>query len=251
MGAAWASNEWEMCVKLDDNTSIFHAELYAIFMAMEFLIERGYSKALICTDSLSGIKAIEKIKCFDPLVVKIRNLINAGKTKFVLMWIPAHVGLEGNERADELAKKGAKEGETREIGLIHGDIKKLIKRETLKIFQSDWDAEKSKQKLGMVKDSVKPWKTSHLLVKKDEVVITRLRLGHTRLTHEHIFDRGVRERCVCGVELSVEHIFSCRNYADVRYKFSIRGIDTLKCDDVESQQNVIKYIKAIRYYSRI
>lgn len=250
VGAAWKSMQWEMCVKLPDDTSVFHAELFAIGMALDFFNKR-VKKVLICTDSLSALNAIRKIKCFDPLVVDIRNKIKATQAKIAFLWIPAHSGITENEKVDALAKFGAVNGELREIGLTHEDAKRKINRETWNLFQNEWNECRGEHKLGEIKPSVRPWKFSHLLKKKDEVIITRLRLGHTKLTHEYLMSGEVRNKCVCLEDLSVVHIFTCRNLVDVRYRFSIRGLETLKVDDIENQENVIKYIKAIKYYFRI
>lgn len=248
VGAAWSSDNFENTVKLNLNSSIFQAELYAIFAAIEFHTDRKIPKILICTDSLSALKAILKIKSNEPLVVKIRNRISSSPSKIALLWIPAHSGLTGNERADQLAKIGAALGEIRETGTSHTDTKKLIKKEVWEAFQRTWDEGNVNNKLGEIKPSVKPWKTAHLMNKKDEIVITRLRLGHTRITHEHLFERREVNKCICGENISVAHIFTCANLTNVRYRFSVRGLETLKCDDIESQQNVIKYIKAIKLY---
>lgn len=251
VGAAWTSGTYENFVKLNDFTSVFQAELYAILMAMEFFIERKTPKILICTDSLSSLNTILKIKSTDPLVVNIRNKICSPHTTTVFLWTPAHAGIPGNERADFLAKLGAERGEVRETGLAHADLKKQVKRVAWEIFQSQWDAIKGSNKLGDFKNSVRPWKNSHLLCKRDERVITRLRIGHTRLTHEHLMTKGEINKCVCNQPISVNHIFTCPNLAQVRLRFSIRGLETLSLDDVESQVKIISYIKAIKYYYRI
>lgn len=251
VGAAWTSDIWENHVKLDDNTSIFHAELYAILMALEFLVEKKISKVVVCTDSLSSLKAIQKIRSSDPLVIQIRNVISSSDSKFAFLWIPAHSNITGNERADFLAKLGSEIGERRNTGLTHVDMKQRIKRGIWLAYQELWDSNKGYQKLGEIKSHVRPWKTAHLLNKRDEVIITRLRLGHTRLTHEHLFERREVNKCVCGADISVKHIFTCINLVDVRYRFSISDLETLKLDDIVSQHNVIKYVKAIKYHSRI
>lgn len=47
------------CCRLPDGLSIFTAELVAILWALHWLEEGGEEKAIICSDSLSGLMAIE------------------------------------------------------------------------------------------------------------------------------------------------------------------------------------------------
>jgi len=60
------------------------------------------------SDSLSAIQLIKNIynnKDNSKLINSIRQLINLLSNEIIFVWIPGHVGVEGNEKADHLAKQ--------------------------------------------------------------------------------------------------------------------------------------------------
>ena len=67
----------------------------------------------IWVDSQAAIRAIQTLKTnmktVDTCITELNEL--AKDNKVMVQWIKAHVGYEGNEKADELAKKGSTEGE--------------------------------------------------------------------------------------------------------------------------------------------
>jgi ribonuclease HI len=90
--------------RLHDNCTSGNAELEAILYAITYVNEtsRNQKKVVICTDCLNIFKMTGKSG--NPI---FRNIFNAFKTsdvEFVLLFVPGHVGIEGNERADDAAK---------------------------------------------------------------------------------------------------------------------------------------------------
>ncbi len=96
--------------RLRNHSSVFTAELTAILAALQFkTTQTPNTNTLICSDSLSSLQAIQNknTKSNPELIPQIlqtaQQLVNMGNN-ITLLWIPAHVGIPGNEKADKLAK---------------------------------------------------------------------------------------------------------------------------------------------------
>ena len=70
-----------------------------------------------------------------------------------------------------------------------------------------WDVPVHGRDLYFVKPTLGPPKKFQDLTRADEVVITRLRIGHTKATKSHILPRGPPTACHhCGQTLTIEHM---------------------------------------------
>ena len=99
--------------KLPDGTTVFQAEVAAMAKAADLLLNRSNLEirfVKIFVDSQAAIRAVGNNFISSNVVAMAIDNLNklAEKAKSVsIVWIPAHKGHEGNERADGLAKLGA------------------------------------------------------------------------------------------------------------------------------------------------
>ncbi|UYV81132.1 hypothetical protein LAZ67_20000127 [Cordylochernes scorpioides] len=113
-----------------DFCSVFRSELIAIYEALKSIRNTNYQDIWILTDSRS---AIQHLSHTGELRDKIsRNIIGylqklSKTSKIHLQWIPSHVGIEGNEAADVLAKKGTKEPLPQKNKLTFKEIETVAK----------------------------------------------------------------------------------------------------------------------------
>ncbi|CAL4111098.1 unnamed protein product, partial [Meganyctiphanes norvegica] len=93
--------------------SIMMAELYAIMKSMMWLAMHSplleEKDAVILTDSKSGIEVLRNLTPGQQssLTNTIRNLaitLFENDITITLQWVPSHVGVDGNEQADRIAK---------------------------------------------------------------------------------------------------------------------------------------------------
>ena len=148
---------------------------------------------MFLTDSKSVLDALA---CHGEheLRVKLSKLIESRIV--VLQWIPAHCGISGNEKADELAKRGA--NRPQENLPITIKPKKTIIKFRVKTIHDDY----------------------HKLDRAGQVIIIRLRMRHNRL-NAHMYKKMKlvpSSMCICNMEdQTTQHILQiCPNHTNIR-----------------------------------
>ena len=94
--------------RIEDDSSIFTAELEAIDAALDLISEcKDHKKFVIFSDSKSALESIQNQISKNPLVIHILDrlqLLKNSSYSIKFCWIPSHVGIRGNEKADQKAK---------------------------------------------------------------------------------------------------------------------------------------------------
>ena len=85
--------------------SSFETESWALWLCVSLLVERQcQGRFLICSDSLSSLAALKGgEKANHPILSLIRDQLELVVCEVMFQWVPGHVGLLGNERADQVA----------------------------------------------------------------------------------------------------------------------------------------------------
>lgn len=211
---AFSINGSDFTYKIPNQCSIFTAEMNAIIYAISN-INNNPSEYLVMTDSLSAIQAIQQTFPKSNLSCKIREMITEKyNVNLKFCWIPSHVGITGNEKVDQLAKSSCNLDNITNIPMPVADIFPIVKKCILNKWQRQWDELSSPNKLKMIKHDVLPWETSSRDSRQEEVVLVKLRIGHTRLTHRYLIDYHPPPMFTdCSEHLSTEHIISnCNKY---------------------------------------
>lgn len=202
---------------LPEYSTNYSAEIIAIHNAL-LNIRTQNTKFAICTDSLSTIDAVRNLNNNNYYPNQIRQMLIEKQPNVKLVWIPGHTGIPGNELADKAAKAATSAPLFVTPNLSQQDIKiqiktlfNLKKREYWNRC-NEWYRKVNSQKYNTI--DIFKLANHNILHRKDQIILTRLRLGHTRISHEHILDKGQPKSCTfCGQTLlNLDHIFyNCNN----------------------------------------
>lgn len=236
--------------------SIYTAELMAIYKSIVYS-ENHYPQSqeiTIVSDSRSSLQAISKYNNKHPLVRTIQDAIASSEKRVNLCWVPSHVGIPLNEKADSLARE-AINNVMRPIYIPRTDLKPIIKSSVKKLWLSEW-CETQDNKLREIKDTVTPFGNSTCQNRRWEVTLCRLRIGHTHLTHGFLMEKGPRPFCEdCIVPLSVKHLLSeCPNFTQERRAcFGIRTSikDILTGNNSNHLDKLHNYLISTNIFSKI
>jgi len=232
-GAAFVIPGLRRCTKRYHlpEVNIMTAELVAILMAANHVNDLGVlpTQIVILSDSLSALQAIasDGTNAREDIVREIQSVLHQLIVRGVdttLQWVPAHVGVIGNELADRAAREAAGGDDTTvhvPLALAYADISAKLERAAW----DDWrkcfitwavDAD--------VVDPVPPGKRGNFF--RD--VHTHLARIMYRIRTNYWQTKFVPVRCTCGDVVSFYHvIFQCQDCTEARSKL-IELLDSLE-----------------------
>ena len=103
---SFVCDDHEFSCRINDEASFCTAELLAIEAAIEYIWDSSDEEFMIITDSLSSLQALKSQKLNNPIVSNFLHMCHylSGHKDIVFCWVPSPIGIQGNERADVLAK---------------------------------------------------------------------------------------------------------------------------------------------------
>jgi hypothetical protein len=175
------------------------------------------------------------------------TVLFASNKTILFCWIPSHIGIRGNEKADAAAKL-ALTLQITDFKIPYSDFKMYIDNYISSSWQSDWDRCTS-NKLHEIKPQVGNCLSSNRTIRKEEVVLCRTRIGHTYLTHSYLLKGEARPECAgCNCPLTVRHILlDCTTYNLQRQRrFSVASMKELFSR--VSSETILTFLKEIDIY---
>ena len=220
-------------------TSIYTAELIAIYEAIQYIQSKS-GKFVICTDSLSSIKSIMNISNDNTYVSQIRNILIDKYPDILLLWVPSHCGITGNEFADVTAKSAEKSPIHTHSNFDKHDLNKFITTH-FNIVDRNLTFDRTStwyKKINCNRVTINELTTSN--TNRLEVAkFTRLRLGHTKLTHGHLLNIDVPNYCNCTPDYTnVFHfLLDCPKFNSIRRQI-FQNTDPTLYLSYPSQKNI-------------
>jgi len=239
--------------RVSNNVSIFAGELTAIKRSIELFQQNSISKnqtLSIFSDSLSVIQSLDSIKtcCRPNLVTSVFELITKVNFKIIVIWVPSHIGIPGNEEADKLALAGASLPLIQNnINFELSDANILIQNYVQHCWQSEWSESKSVYRTieENVSNKIKFTNKS----RKKEVILTRLRLGKCKLnSYLHQIKLHPSGLCAtCNQPETIEHhLLNCENNISKHLSEMCRSLKV-----TPSLQTVLKNEKLLDCISKL
>jgi len=269
-----ADNELQQSKRITDNCSIFTAELRAIQKAVEHIegSNQTHTKYAIFSDSLSSLMALDTMCCQSrndilyPLCIQLDKLAKQN-IDITIIWVPAHIGIHGNEKADKLAKNSLEHTQINDnTGRSAQEQISLANQAIKERWAIDWLQENShKWNTVINKNKLKTSYTQYSTNRCEDGIITRLRLGKTKLPGDRIHIAGITQpNCThCNEPEDIQHYFdSCPQHDTQRQilKTELRKqnihepytiINLLQQESNGIHKLLIKYIKETDYIDKI
>ena len=238
-------------------TSIFTAEVEAIKLTLKYIkmSPRVNKKLVIFCDSKSVLENIDNQESKNPLMIdvleKLQELFHKGFT-IRFCWIPSHVGISGNEQADLRAKDALNEPEPLDCFIPYTDFWPKVKNYIRNLWKNRWTSKHIHErpiKSFPINPNIRPYYINGLC-RKDEVVIHRIRIGHTRLTHSYLMEDSLIPMCIfCqAIPISVKHLMiECPQLARIRSRY-YQATDMGDLFERFSLKCILEFLKKTRLY---
>ena len=167
--------------------TIFAAEASAISLTLNYYQHMSpvHHEVVVYSDPMSCLQAMEDEDTENTLICNIMNLLwllSDRRTHVRLCWIPIHCGIEGNERVGQLAKETFDQEINPLVGVHYTELKPLVNSYIQQLVQTKWDVAVHGRVLYLVKPTLGQPKKFQRVTRAEEVVITRLWIGHTKAT---------------------------------------------------------------------
>lgn len=263
-GGAYSFNETLNSFKLNPVASVFTAELMAIYLCLCHIHRSVVNEKMcltyfvICSDSKSSLQAMSNTFTNDPLLQKtfskIMDISSFG-CSVSFLWIPSHLGIKGNDLVDRAARNSVSSPLLKDEYSAN-DYKAFFKFHQRASWLNSWRQNHiTGRKLRAVKQDVKFWKSSIRDVKQEEVVLCRLRIGHSLATHRFLLEKSPPPSCeFCShTLLSIDLWFlSCSALSSLRRKHKIESsMQEILKDDPERVSRCMKFLYEAKLFLKI
>ena len=215
VGSAAVTENRSLTASLPVAASIFSAEMHALKMAIDHVSFLRTPLNVIFTDSRSVIDSLHtrndhptsRYIIYKLHMLRSQNIITE------ICWVPSHIGIDGNEKADQKAKEASRRN-SELIPIHHKDYFNTI-RSNINTWRNEQWRNGAQMMIRRIKEDLTPWPNCPELKRREEVILNRLRCGYTNLTHGYLMEDANNQPRVppicpfCNNEIiTITHIFT-------------------------------------------
>ena len=231
--------------RLNPVSSVYTAEIFAIIQAFYIIHASDFTKFVIFSDSKSSLQTLSQSDPINPFVCGlfkeyVKTLKAKKEVKFC--WVPSHSGLPGNEKVDALAKEALTlDNVDMDIQyVVASDYNQTVRQHLKKKHQTSFD-ESVHNKLRQIQPSINYNSKIGVYSRKDEMVVTRLKIGHTYLTNGYLLRGEDPPYCHADeCDITVKHILTeCWGFEEQRRRF----LNAPNYSDLFKRENLAKLIE--------
>lgn len=196
---------------------------------------------------MNVLQSLRSTKNTDPIIgqiLRLLSLLTEAKKEIVFIWVPSHVGIQGNELADVAANEAAKLPFT-DHPVLHHDLRRFLHQRLRELWNQQW-THHPPTKLCTVRQNVFE-KFFKIPRRSDQVIITRLRIGHSSISQGHLMSNSPPAKCpYCTSQATIRHILSeCTALQIFRDRMNISTTFQDNFKDITSTNATLTFIDAI------
>ncbi|KAJ8910772.1 hypothetical protein NQ315_008893 [Exocentrus adspersus] len=216
---------------LGSYATVFQAEVFAILMTAhrEDVRNCAEERIFICSDSQAALRAVSFPRTRSILVQECGDALEslAGQREVELVWVPGHMGVPGNERADQLARLGSGQpcqGPEPILGITRGSIRAILSKWAYQRLGMSWRMNTGCRQAHDFLDGPDKSRTVWLLNlgRRNLNQMVGILTGHCRL-RGHLYLIGIEESPLCskcgeGEDTPTHFLGQCVAFGRLRHK---------------------------------
>ena len=191
--AAFICQSFGFSKRLPNKASIFTAELEAIVSALRCINITSKNNTFVFV----ALNMHCRPCCPSGIIPQLKLLRNFTFSYIlyiiIFCWLSSHMGIYGKEHVAS-AVKAELQKDVSEYVISYTDAYQYISQYVRELWQSEWETAVN-NKLLATKPLIGEQPSAYRSVRRDEVVLSRLRLGHSYLTHSYLLNGATPGMC--------------------------------------------------------
>lgn len=204
--------------KINEVTSSWCVEALGVLEALKLMYYQEYTgtDVVVATDSKSVIASLSSTKwknMNNTIVMEIKRYYKSlieRKNQILMLWIPGHEGIVGNEKADEEARRALESGDDYEVkkdpGMKMREVNELMRRKFQQWYDKKSEITGVQFKMLNEKIPTSMWITRRMN-RRIIVTLSRIRCKHARYpVYLNRMGMSETDECECGEMGELNHV---------------------------------------------